>query len=192
MESVFRNTPIWNIFVLFLIIAANYLGELFPCRVQNLLESNIYLKHIIAFLTLSFFVILTDTTSNYKSNEIFSISFTLYILFIILARNNKVFFIINLVILAILYVMKLQLTDYEKNVDEKSNDIFYEQLLILEKILTVIFFILLICGFLIYMGEKKIEYKNKFNFITFFFGKPSCKLNSPTINYVESFLAAFK
>jgi len=192
MESVFRNTPIWNIFVLFLIIAANYLGELFPCRVQNLLESNIYLKHIIAFLTLSFFVILTDTTSNYKSNEIFSISFTLYILFIILARNNKVFFIINLVILAILYVMKLQLTDYEKNVDEKSNDIFYERLLILEKILSVIFFILLICGFLIYMGEKKIEYKNKFNFITFFFGKPSCKLNSPTTNYVESFLAAFK
>jgi len=192
MESVFRNTPIWNIFVLFLIIAANYLGELFPCRVQNLLESNIYLKHIIAFLTLSFFVILTDTTSNYKSNEIFSISFILYILFIILARNNKVFFIINLVILAILYVMKLQLTDYEKNVDEKSNDIFYERLLILEKVLTVIFFILLICGFLIYMGEKKIEYKNKFNFITFFFGKPSCKLNSPSVNYVESFLAAFK
>ena len=192
MESVFRNTPIWNIFVLFLIIAANYLGELFPCRVQNLLESNIYLKHIIAFLTLSFFVILTDTTSNYKSNEIFSISFTLYILFIILARNNKVFFIINLVILAILYVMKLQLTDYEKNVDEKSNDIFYERLLILEKVLTVIFFILLICGFLIYMGEKKIEYKNKFNFITFFFGKPSCKLISPSTNYVESFLAAFK
>lgn len=192
MESVFRNIPIWNIFVLFLIIAANYLGELFPCRVQNLLESNIYLKHIIAFLTLSFFVILTDTTSNYKSNEIFSISFTLYILFIILARNNKVFFLINLVILAILYVMKLQLTDYEKNVDEKSNDIFYERLLIIEKVLTVIFFVLLICGFLIYMGEKKIEYKNKFNFITFFFGKPSCKLNSPTINYVESFLAAFK
>lgn len=192
MESVFRNIPIWNIFVLFLIIAANYLGELFPCRVQNLLESNIYLKHIIAFLTLSFFVILTDTTSNYKSNEIFSISFTLYILFIILARNNKVFFLINLVILAILYVMKLQLTDYEKNVDEKSNDIFYERLLILEKVLTLIFFVLLICGFLIYMGEKKIEYKNKFNFITFFFGKPSCKLNSPTINYVEAFLAAFK
>lgn len=192
MESVFRNIPIWNIFVLFLIIAANYLGELFPCRVQNLLESNIYLKHIIAFLTLSFFVILTDTTSNYKSNEIFSISFTLYILFIILARNNKVFFLINLVILAILYVMKLQLTDYEKNVDEKSNDIFYERLLIIEKVLTVIFFVLLICGFLIYMGEKKIEYKNKFNFITFFFGKPSCKLNSPTINYFESFLAAFK
>ena len=192
MESVFRNIPIWNIFVLFLIIAANYLGELFPCRVQNLLESNIYLKHIIAFLTLSFFVILTDTTSNYKSNEIFSISFTLYILFIILARNNKVFFLINLVILAILYVMKLQLTDYEKNVDEKSNDIFYERLIIIEKVLIVIFFVLLICGFLIYMGEKKIEYKNKFNFITFFFGKPSCKLNSPTINYVESFLAAFK
>ena len=37
MENVLNTTPIWNIFVLFLIIAANYLGELFPCRIQNLL-----------------------------------------------------------------------------------------------------------------------------------------------------------
>lgn len=192
MENVLSTTPIWNIFVLFLIIAANYIGELFPCRIQNLLQSNIYLKHIIAFLTLSFFVVLTDSTSNYKSNEIFRISLTLYVIFIVLARNNKEFFMINLIILGILYIIKLQLSYYEKNVDEKKDDIFYERLLLLEKILSFTFYILLICGFLIYMGEKKIEYKNNFNFITFFFGKPSCRLKSPKTEYVESFLAAFK
>ena len=192
MENVLNTTPIWNIFVLFLIIAANYLGELFPCRIQNLLLSNIYLKHIIAFLTLSFFVILTDSTSNYKSNEIFQISLTLYVIFIVLARNNQESFMINLIILGILYIIKLQLSDYEKNVDEKKDEIFYERLLVFEKILSFTFYILLICGFLIYMGEKKIEYKNNFNFITFFFGKPSCSLNSPKTEYVKSFLAAFK
>ena len=29
------------------------------------------------------------------------------------------------------------------------------------------------------MGEKKIEYKNKFNYLTFVFGKPNCKGESP-------------
>ena len=58
--------PIWNVFVLFLIIASNYIGELFPCRVQNLLIGNIYLKHFIAFLTLVFFVVLTDSSSKKK------------------------------------------------------------------------------------------------------------------------------
>ena len=78
MEDFLRLTPIWNIFVLFLIIAANYIGELFPCRIQNLLNSNIYLKHVIAFLTLLFFVVITDSTYNYKANETFIISIKLF------------------------------------------------------------------------------------------------------------------
>ena len=32
------------------------------------------------------------------------------------------------------------------------------------------------------MGEKKIEYKDKFNYLTFFLGKQVCKGNSPEVD----------
>lgn len=191
MEDFLRLTPIWNIFVLFLIIAANYIGELFPCRIQNLLNSNIYLKHVIAFLTLLFFVVITDSTYNYKANETFIISIKLYIIFIILVKNNREFFLFNLFILGLVYIMKLKLKDYENNIDD-DNDLLYKRLKIVEKIIFYLFFVVLITGFLIYMGEKKIEYKNNFNYFTFVFGKPSCLLKSPKTNFLKSFISAFK
>ena len=191
MEDFLRLTPIWNIFVLFLIIAANYIGELFPCRIQNLLNSNIYLKHVIAFLTLLFFVVITDSTYNYKANETFIISIKLYIIFIILVKNNREFFLFNLFILGLVYIMKLKLKDYENNIDD-DNDLLYKRLKIVEKIIFYLFFVVLITGFLIYMGEKKIEYKDKFRYNIFIFGKPSCKGKSPDTKLVESFVAAFK
>ena len=39
----------------------------------------------------------------------------------------------------------------------------------------------MIIGFILYLGEKKIEYKDKFNYITFIFGKPSCTNIFPKI-----------
>jgi len=50
----------------------------------------------------------------------------------------------------------------------------------------------LIIGFIIYLGEKKIEYKNNFKYITFLFGNPKCKGYSPNTNYEEAFVSAFK
>ena len=55
-----------------------------------------------------------------------------------------------------------------------------------------IFFVVLVIGFIIYVGEKKIEYKKKFKYSTFIFGKPSCKGKSPNTKLVESFVHAFK
>ena len=45
--------------------------------------------------------------------------------------------------------------------------------------------------FVIYIGEKKIEYKKKFNYLTFIFGKPSCKGKSSNTKLVESFIHAY-
>ena len=47
------------IFIFLLIISGNYLGNLFPCKVQEQFENNIYLKHFLGYFTLLFFVILT-------------------------------------------------------------------------------------------------------------------------------------
>lgn len=191
------NIPIWNVFILFLIIASNYIGELFPCRVQNLLSSNIYLKHFIAFLTLMFFVVLTDSSSQQKEFKlIFTDSLKLYVLWLFLINNDKKFFVIALILLGIIYIIQLIKNDFKEKINKKKNIEYNEEILKytlnIEKIIYYIFFIVLIIGFIIYMGEKKIEYKNKFSYFTFIFGKPSCKGKSPDVKYIEAFSSAFK
>lgn len=53
---MFKILPVYPIFILLLIISANYLADLFPCRLRELLENNIYVKHLFGYLTLLFFV----------------------------------------------------------------------------------------------------------------------------------------
>ena len=193
VEIVGYDVPLWNIFVLFLIIASNYIGELFPCRIQDYLSNNVYLKHFISFLTLLFFVVLTDTSLvKKKFMEIFISSLKLYFLFLLLINSTKKFFIFALFILAIIYIIQLIKKDYinDENVPEETEN--YKKIILVEKALFVLFYIVLVLGFIIYLGEKKIEYKNKFKYMTFIFGKPSCKGKSPDTKLIESFLAAFK
>lgn len=193
VEIVGYDVPLWNIFVLFLIIASNYIGELFPCRIQDYLSNNVYLKHFISFLTLLFFVVLTDTSLvKKKFMEIFISSLKLYFLFLLLINSTKKFFIFALFILAIIYIIQLIKKDYinDENVTEETEN--YKKIILVEKALFVLFYIVLVLGFIIYLGEKKIEYKNKFKYMTFIFGKPSCKGKSPDTKLIESFLAAFK
>ena len=186
-----QEIPVWNVFVLFLIIASNYIGELFPCRVQDLLMHNVYLKHLISYLTLVFFVVLTDTAlEKKKSNEIFIDSLKLYFVFLLLINCNKIFFTIALSLLGLIYIIRLIIQDYENG---NLNDNYKLQLLNkIKKIIYTIFFIVLVIGFIIYVGEKKIEYKKKFRYLTFIFGKPNCKGKSPNTKLVESFIYAFK
>ena len=198
----FTEIPIWNVFVLFLIIASNYIGELFPCRIQSLLVNNVYLKHFIAFLTLMFFVVLTDSSSQKKKFiVIFTDSIKLYFLWLLLINSDKKFFVLGLILLAILYILQLIKNDYINNkkineeINEEINNKNKERLSLIkniEKIIFLIFFIVLVLGFIIYMGEKKIEYKDKFKYITFIFGKPSCRGKSPEVKYLEAFTSAFK
>ena len=49
----------------------NYLGEIFPCRVQQLFSNNMYVKHILGILSLMFFVVLTRPNLYTSTNFIY-------------------------------------------------------------------------------------------------------------------------
>lgn len=187
-----QKLPLWNVFVLFLIIASNYIGELFPCKVQDSLIHNIFFKHIICFLTLLFFVVLTDISDDKKSTkQIFIQSIQLYVVFLILIRTNKLFFPICLLLLGTIYVIQLY-KKYEDNDKEENSEKIKMVIKNINYYLYILFFVTLVLGFIIYMGEKKIEYKDKFKYVTFIFGKPSCRGKSPSTNLLDSFFAAFR
>ena len=208
----FTSISIYSIFILFLIISSNYLGELFPCRIQKLLSENIYLKHIFGYLTLSFFVVLVDPYKKINITTVFRESIILYTLFLFLINTQQYFFIFSIFLLFLIYIVYLKKIEYEENINIKSNSIdndkdkekekqielkkqtnndnnYEYKLYILNKInyfLYILFIIVIIIGFLIYMGEKKIEYKDKFSYIKFIFGLPKCRNKSPDVDFIKS------
>lgn len=176
------KTPLYALFVFFLIISANYLGELFPCKIQNALSQNIYAKHFFGFLTLVFFVVLVDPIQSFSLLGTLGTGVILYGIFLLLINTNVTFFFLSMTCLAFIYIFNLkkkESEDYASYIDT-INDILY-----------VVFAMCVGVGFLIYMGEKKIEYKQKFSYLTFIFGKPSCRHQSPKTKYLQALKSAF-
>ena len=221
MEDIALKYPIHTVFILFLIISSNYIGELFPCRIQDVLMGNVIMKHFVAFLTLLFFVLIVEPSMNMKFKELIYNSTMMYLVFLVLINNSLSFFVASIIILGVLYIIHLNKVEIRTTLsNDTGNDTgneeekegkeqerkegkedgavikhsekmlsMFEQM---SNILTYLFAGVVSLGFIIYMGEKKIEYGKTFSYLTFIFGKPSCRNESPEKNYIASLKAAFK
>ena len=193
----FESLPIYNISILLLIISGNYLGELFPCRLQKSLSANIYLKHILGYLTIVFFVSLNDKLVGSSLDKLFVNSLILYIIFMLAIKSNITFLYITMALLMTIYIINLKIDILINNGNingniNGNNDL--QQINRLTKAKTILKYLILCTitiGFLLYLGEKKIEYKSKFNYITFLFGKSNCNYSTPTKSITKSFKALF-
>jgi len=183
--------PVSALFILLLIIGGNYLGILFPCQLQDILENNILVKHFLAFLTLIFFAVLADPGNEKPLKDILKQSILLYFWFILIIRMNAKFFLALVFIIALIYILKLYKKELVK--DNKT-----EQVEKLDKILNILFIfsiIVTLLGFSIYYFEKRIEYKNEFSNQTFFFGKTNCRNYTPDLtlkNVVKEAISQIK
>ena len=189
------------IFIFLLIISGNYLGNLFPCRVQSLLNNNILLRHFLGYFTLLFFVLLTlpnrDKDVGVFSQsliELMSGSLLVYLFFILLSKTPSHIWLIVFFISSMIYVLELHKNDYDKDETKERLYLFktVKDITRVQSVLVKASILLTIIGFLVYMGEKKYEYKNKFNYITFVFGKSECKNfthNKSLVNSVKHIFA---
>ena len=165
------------IFVFVLILSGNYLGELFPCRVQKIFNSNMYVKHTLGFLTLLFFVALTIPELKEQENFL-GYTTLIYLWFIMMAKCYYTIWFAVFGLVGLLYVMQMYKEKKEKK-DGEGGSQDLSMLKQVEKGVIVTTFVLTVLGFLVYMGAKKLEYKNKFSYLQFIFGMPSCKGASP-------------
>ena len=189
MLESYTNIPLHTIFVFFLIISANYLGQLYPCKIQTLFETNVYIKHFFGFLTLVFFVVFVDPIKTSAFGETIMKSLVLYVIFLLLMNTNVLFFVFSLISLAGIYLLSIKKKELSSSDTDQDSVVLYDRV---HDSLYILFALSTMVGFLVYMGEKKIEYKDKFQYLTFIFGKPSCKGFSPKTKYTESLFAAFR
>jgi len=187
--SINDKLPLYCIFTFFLLICADSTSTLFPCHVRRVLKNNLIVKHAMVYLTITFLVVLLENFPDKNLFKIFSVSFFLYILFIFISKTEYGFFISILIITAIIYVLYLkrrELTKKEETASNKEKEEIAKKHDLIIKInngMIIVIFILTIIGFLIYMGRKKFEYKNNFNYLTFIFGKVECTGTISNINY---------
>ena len=177
----------------FLLVSANYIGNILGCKIQTLFKKNIIFKHILGFICLLFFITII-TNDEYKDNNnklvkkkfIDSVkdSIYIYIFFLLLTKTHIEITIFIIMCIFTIYSLSLIKEDYYKN-----NKIVKQRINYANYMLYNIIIITTIIGFIIYNLEKYYEYgkkgfcflskdkKNCFNYVKFLFGKTSCKEN---------------
>lgn len=164
----------------YLIISGNYIGDLLSCRIERLFNNNMLTKHLIAIISLYFFVIISDSRLS-KINPIKTLGLTLvlYVWFIISAKSESHFFILSLAILVVIAFMQIYHEYLEKRKDKLSNTEQQINKYINNIQLACVIFIVIITilGFLTYLGMKKIEYKHNWSWRLFLLGSSKCKDN---------------
>ena len=169
-----------QIFIFYLIISGNFIGNLLSCKTQKLFTENILVRHILGFATLYFFVVFVDPDSESANptNKII-IAVMLYLLFIISTRCYYPCVFAIICILLLIYIIEQYKTYYNK--DENKLKLDKNGLLALKiannstKPLVVLNLILLVFGFINYLGRKSVEYRPVWSWSTFWAGVVECK-----------------
>ena len=207
IRQTITETNIFTIFIFILIISGNFMA-LVPCKLQDELNNNMYVKHLFGLFTMIFFVTLAAPVKDKTISAVTFNSFLLYLLFILITKVHvKIFYVIAGLLGTTYIAVLLKEADLDKinanasATDVKNNDtmeqsnkqaekiILTNQLKIYDNVIfySYIFILLLtIIGVLAYMGEKKIEYKKNFKYVTFFLGKTVCKHSTSNIDMIKA------
>jgi hypothetical protein len=177
------------VFILYLVLAGSFLQPLFPCHSTRLIGNSMVIRHILGFLTLIFFVVVTDTElDDYLSlGTVLAVSSVIYFWFLISSRMSANWWIGLVFLLAAVYLVDLYDTRAKDQTPQQKKQIgWVKQGLVGVGLVTTLF------GFLIYVGEKKLEFRGDFNYLTFLLGKETCSNTPSNVPYAQALVAAFK
>ena len=179
----------FSLFVLYLVISGNFLAPLFSCRLRQFIEESMIVRNILGFLTLTFFVVIATKSSPMTYANVLSYSAIFYIWFLMSTRMNMKFWMIFILLIGSVYLIRLYQSELTSDTPTPEE---MERFNIAKKILTILAGIVTAVGFLIYFGEKRIEYGELFQFDKFLLGTPSCKGESPNVGFFDALRGIFR
>jgi hypothetical protein len=160
------------LFVLYLLISANFLAELYGCRLQALLRSSMLMKHVLGIMTLLFFGVMADPTiADRPVLHALAVGVAMYAIFIMTIRTHLKVMLAVLCMLLGIYLLSL----YRKRRDATQRDSSHIQMA--QVILVALAGAVTLGGFVAYAMDKQSEYGNQFDWGTFILGKPACRGN---------------
>lgn len=184
------------LFILYLIISSDFISDTFGCKVKKIMSSNIFIKHLLGFLTFYFFIAIADADCDFSLDKKLGLSLIVYLVFILSTKTYYKFWIGLILSLGVLYILELikEKKLENKNLTEEERNKITSNIENLQILSIIVGSGFLITGFIYYLGEKKIEYKDDFNLSKFFFTNDGCRDNILEHNYntLEVMKMAFK
>lgn len=170
-----------SIFILFLMIITNYLSEVIPKSIRKYFSENIVVKHIFSFLVLFFFIMIVSPERKFLPySKLFKDGILIYLIFFIACISKGIYFFIIIIICFILYIIHLKedsiiYISNNKSITDKHIDNYNSYrspqrmkiTSIIKKTLIVLLYIIVIIGIIHNFYDKKLKFKNKFNFWKF-------------------------
>ena len=155
------------------IIAGNYVGDIYSCGIRNFMKEYMFIKHIIGFFIMLFFVGLVQEKLNIT--ERISQSFILYFWFIFIMRAPTIITMGAIFLIGMIYIIDLYISDLKTKLEEnkeinEENNKLIEQYISVNNFLFVISFLISIIGTSIYIYILKRNLGKKFSIVTFLLG----------------------
>jgi Ca2+/Na+ antiporter len=153
-----------------------FITDRMGCQLQKFLKNSVLSQHILTLFT--FYLIITVSQQDFiHPIENCILTLQAYIFYILFTKMNLTMTMIVCVLLFIVFVITYT-KEYnnEKLSDEDPNKKYnIQKLENIKQIIIKLIYILVLMGAVLYFLDKKKEYKNKFNFITFILGVQKCK-----------------
>jgi len=165
-------TYVKGLFLLFLIVSGNFIGNTLSCQIQELFTYSMAVKEMLVFLLIFFTLNVVDREKTSPINHL-KVSVKIWIFYILLTKMELKFSILVFTLLGSIYVIN-QHIEYKKSLDDITKE-EEENYLKIMKIIEKIIIGLAIIGIVTYLMKKKREYKNKFTIQNFLLGKRKCK-----------------
>jgi hypothetical protein len=163
--------------LLFLTIASNYSVELLSCDFKDTATNQVWIKHMLTYLLLLFFIVAIDKRAyedaareQWIFPKLFLTTFVVYLMFLVITKMRAVY-AVTILVLSSLYM----LTDIEKNGKELKNETeVVERLNRVQYGLIVAIALVASVGFVSYFVKQRGEYAGQFSYLKFIFGTRTC------------------
>jgi len=148
-------------------------------------------SHLIGYFSVLFFVVLTTnepSTDKYAFIKKVLATALIYIIFVISSKSDYKFFIGFFVLISISFILQ----SYSESLDPelyKDNIELYNKIARYLKYLAIV---ILVLGFFLYLGEKKLEYSGKsWSTYKFIIGANECRGDTPSLSTIQKIKGIF-
>ena len=191
ISDISKNFDLKYLFIIYLALIGPYFEKTTGCRLREFLDSSMIYSHLIGYFTVLFFVVLTTNDPSADKYAFFKkiiATALVYIVFIISSKSDYKFFIGFFVLIAISFIIQ----SYAESLDPELYKDDIELYNNISKYLKYLAIVILVLGFLLYLGEKKLEYAGKeWNTYKFIIGANECRGVTPNFSTVEKIKGIF-
>jgi hypothetical protein len=165
-----------GLLLIILFVSGKYVTtKILSCRIQELLNGNVYVQYILLFIIIYFTIdFTTDDGIIVSPLENIKITCLVWVLFLMFAKMNLYFTIFTFLLFLITYYIQNQIIYYRKinNKNEYKENIV--SLISVEKKLVLFIIFTIILGFALYFIKEYKDKKKEWSFIKFIFGTLHC------------------